>query len=303
MLLTFFKGMFIGAADVVPGVSGGTIAFILGIYERLINAIKGVGTKNWDPSFLLPLLAGVATAIVTFSHLIEELLNNEVTRTYLYSTFLGLILGSTLFCSKQVKQWSTSRLFALTIGMVIAFLFTRHVSLTQAPPIPESLWVVICGSMAISAMLLPGISGSYLLNILGIYPTVLQNLNAFTSSLAAGSFAVSSFQFLALLLLGIVLGAVLFSRVVSWCLKRYHDLSIAALTGFMLGALRAVWPFWIYRKAEHPFKINHGDVLVPTDMVLPDPSSDLFFHAMLFVLAGFVLVILMEAVARWIGEK
>lgn len=295
--------MFIGAADVVPGVSGGTIAFILGIYERLINAIKGVGTKDWDPAFLLPLIAGVATAIIAFAHVIEGLLNDEVGRTFLYSTFLGLILGSTLFCSKQVKQWSNSRIFALAAGIALAFLFTSHVSLTQAPPIPHSLWVILCGAAAISAMLLPGISGSYLLNILGIYPTVIQNLNAFTSSLASGSFAVESFKFLALLLLGIVLGAILFSRVVSWCLKNYHDLSIATLTGFMLGALRAVWPFWIYETAPHPFKIGHGSILVPMDMTLPDPSSQLFLQSICFVVGGFLLVIAMEFVAGRVFAK
>lgn len=297
MLKTFFVGMFMGIADLVPGVSGGTIAFILGVYERLINAIKGVGTKNWDPKFLFPLIGGIAFSICTFAHLLEGLLNNLEWRSYLYATFLGMILGSTLFCSKQIKAWSISRLFALTIGLVASFVLTGHINLATAPPIHESLWIVLCGAIAISAMLLPGVSGSYLLTILGIYPTVIQNLNTLTGGLAKGVFEAASFQFMALLLAGIILGAIVFSRVVSWCLSHYHDISIATLTGFMLGGLQTVWPFWVYDVVPHALKPEKGLVLIPKEMILPDLSSQLFLMGVGCTIAGFIWVLWAEWVA------
>lgn len=299
MWKTFFTGMFMGVADLVPGVSGGTIAFIMGVYERLIKAIKGVGTKDWDPKFLFTLVAGIAVSICSFSHLLEGLLNNFEWRTYLYAAFMGMILGSTVFCSKQVREWSTSRIFALLIGLVISFILTGHADLANTPPIQESVWIVLCGAIAISAMLLPGVSGSYLLTILGVYPLVIQNLNALTGGLASGVFVVASFQFMALLLSGIILGAIVFSRVVSWSLSRFHDVTIASLTGFMLGGLPTVWPFWIYDTVPHLFKPEKGLVLVPREMILPDISSQIFLMGVIFVGMGFFWV----QWAEWIAAE
>lgn len=299
MLQTYFIGMIMGIADLVPGVSGGTIAFIMGVYERLIDAIKGVGTKRWDPRFLLPLLAGIAVSILSLAHVLEALLNNPEWRSYLYATFLGMILGSTIFCSKQVKEWSNSRFAALAVGIIAAFLLTGHVHLSGTPPVNDTLWIAICGAIAISAMLLPGISGSYLLTILGVYPTVIQNLNIFTHGLVKGVFETQPFIFILTLLLGIVCGAIVFSRVVSWSLKHYHDISIATLTGFMLGGLPAVWPFWIYDNIPHLVKPEKGMVLVPKEMILPDISSQLFMIAVFCTAMGFMWVI----GAEWVVSR
>lgn len=283
-----------GTADLVPGVSGGTIAFILGIYERLINAIKGLGTKNWDPKFLIPLVSGIAIAISTLAHGLESLLNHELWRSHLYSAFLGMILGSTLFCAKQVKAWYVSRFLGLGIGLVASFVLTGHLDVSYHSTDPSSLWIATCGAIAISAMLLPGVSGSYLLTILGIYPLVIQNLNTLTAGLAHGLFEASAFQFMALLLLGIVLGAVVFSRVVSWSLKHFHDMTIATLTGFMLGGIPSVWPFWIYDTVPHALKPEKGLVLVPKQMILPDVSSNIFLLGIFFAVLGFVWVLWAE---------
>jgi putative membrane protein len=304
MWATYFVGMFMGIADLVPGVSGGTIAFIMGVYERLINAIKGVGTKNWDPKFLLPLIAGIATSIFTFSHLLESFLNDPVLRTYLYATFMGLILGSTLFCSKQIKEWSNSRIMAILFGIVVAFVFTSQVSLAQTTADNSTLWVLFCGAIAISAMLLPGVSGSYLLTILGIYPIVIQNLNVLTAGLASGNFEFASFQFMSTLLAGIVLGAIVFSRVVSWSLRNFHDMTIATLTGLMLGGLPTVWPFWVYENVPHLLKPEKGMVLIPKEMIFPDLTSQIFLVSVICVVAGFIWVILAEwVVARKTNDK
>lgn len=292
----FFIGMLMGIADLIPGVSGGTIAFIMGIYERLIGAIKGVSSNRWDLAFLLPLVGGIAFSIISFSHLLEGLLNHPVFRTNLFAVFLGMILGSIIFCSKQVKEWSNSRFFMMGLGILIAFLLTGHLTHPTSIAEPGYLWVAACGMIAVSAMLLPGVSGSYLLTMLGMYPIVLQNLNAFTGGLVQGTFNPSALFFLFIFLCGIIFGAVLFSRVVSWTLTYYHDLTIAALTGFMLGGLQTVWPFWIYDTATHPLQQEKGMILIPREMILPDLTSQTFWLAASFCAFGCLWVIWIEGV-------
>lgn len=293
---TFFIGMLMGIADLIPGVSGGTIAFIMGIYERLISAIKGVSSNRWDFRFLLPLIGGIAFSIVSFSHLLESLLNHITFRTNLFAVFLGMILGSIIFCSKQVKEWSISRFFTMGLGIIVAFVLTGHLTHTTTISEPGYLWVATCGMIAVSAMLLPGVSGSYLLTMLGMYPIVLQNLNAFTGGLVKGVFDPSALFFLSVFLFGIVFGAILFSRVVSWTLTYYHDLTIASLTGFMLGGLQTVWPFWIYDTATHPLRQEKGTILIPREMILPDLTSQVFWLAAAFCVFGCLWVIWVEGI-------
>ncbi len=294
MLKIFFIGVFMGAADLVPGISGGTVAFILGIYERLINAIKGFGTKNGDLKFLLVLISGIACSILSLSHVLEILLNDPELRTFLYSAFLGMILGSTIFCSKQVRAWSNSRFCGLALGIICSFMLTGHLAASAVAPVNNLLWVSFCGAVAISAMLLPGISGSYLLTILGLFPLVIHNLNTFTAGIVSGNFEFASFEFLSFLALGILGGALIFSRVVSWSLRNYHDMTISTLTGFMLGGLQTVWPFWIYDTTPHFINPEKGMVLVPRSMTLPDLSSNVFLFGVLFVALGFFWILWME---------
>ena len=297
MWLPYIVGIFMGIADLIPGVSGGTIAFIMGVYERLINAIKGVGTKKGDLKFLLPLLLGIVTSILSFSHLLESFLNDVLLRTYLYAAFMGMILGSTLFCSKQIKVWSHSCMSALFIAMLFALVLTGQLSLAESLPAYSTLWILFCGAIAISAMLLPGISGSYLLTILGVYPVVLQNLNVLTGGLAKGSFEIAAIQFMVTLLVGILLGAVIFSRIVSFSLKHYHDLTISALTGFMLGGIPSVWPFWVYESVPHLLKPEKGSMLVPKEMILPDVFSQDFLFGVSFMALGFLWIMMAERIA------
>lgn len=374
----FFSGMCMGAADIVPGISGGTVAFIIGVYPQLIESLKSINMSslkmlvsfqyrnfscNLQWKFLLTLVAGITVSFVTLAPYFKEILGHELYRVYLYSTFIGLILASVCFCARQIKQWKWSHYFSLACGALIAFVLTgsefgkitdeplydvsivietsRKVEnysdgwLTDVPSsslsamiakdiiVPETivknqnesrlgqakefvykggahgfdLWMIFCGAIAISAMLLPGISGSYLLTVLGVYGSVIAALADFVQGIKIGVFEKDAFFLLASMLTGIVLGAIIFSRVVSWTLRNYHDGTIASLTGFMLGALGSVWPFWTYQYTLQPLKLTSGPQLEIVRPIFPDLSSPVFIKASAFALAGFLLVFLLEWVA------
>lgn len=244
----FFTGMAMGAADIVPGVSGGTMAFILGIYEDLINAIKSVNLDvlrrliKFDIAgvfeivpwrFLLALLFGIGAAIVTMVSGLEWALEN--TPVYLFSFFTGLILASIIAVGGGVK-WNTFSLISLVVAAVGAFLIVglRPQNMPNTPP-----YLFVSGAIAISAMILPGVSGSFLLLILGQYEFVIRSVKSLLSFENIGGNIVS----LGSLAVGIVFGIVLFSRFLSWLLRKFENNTIAALVGFMVGSLRVIYPF------------------------------------------------------------
>lgn len=284
-----------GSADVVPGVSGGTIAFISGIYSELLHSIKSVdlaalktlfkqGPKAaWQQvngTFLLVLFAGIATAILTLAKGISFLL-----ATYpvlLWAFFFGLILASSWYISKQIKSWPPQRLLALLIGVAVA----ATISLIGPSNIEVSpLSLFIGGSIAICAMILPGISGSFLLLLMGLYAPVLAALKAF------------QFSTLIWFVLGALVGILAFARLLSWLLDTYQSQVYALLTGFMLGALVKVWPW----KETVSFRQNsHGEQLpFIQHNILPDlgDGQTLALTAGCFMF-GFVLVFLLEAVTQ-----
>lgn len=292
MLYLYFCGLCMGAADLVPGISGGTIAFIMGFYYPLLESLKTINSQTgqlllkgqlkpffqqiaWK--FLLPLGAGIASSFVLLSGFIHFILSHEIYRTYLYAFFTGLVVASTLFCFRQIREWRFSYVAMLLVGAVIAFLFTgpqvatvgMYTSIAFVDP-----WLILCGAMAISAMLLPGISGSYLLTLLGIYPAAIGALAHFISSLKAGHFDVVAFSLLLSLFIGIVGGLFSFARVVSWLLRGYPNATLSLLTGFMIGGIRSVWPF------------SAG------------MGTEMSIHSSLFCVGGFLLVIAVEALAR-----
>ncbi|MGB3665721.1 MAG: DUF368 domain-containing protein [Bermanella sp.] len=257
MLWTFLKGMAMGAADIVPGVSGGTIALLTGIYERLIGAIKSVGLDTlvtlkdkgikaaWqeiDGNFLLSILAGAATSIILLSKILHYLI--ETQPIMLWSFFFGLVLASVVYVMRQVTKWNALRLSWLALGTVVAAL----ISLSPAAVLePTPLSLFFAGSIAICAMILPGISGSFILLLMGMYSVVLG---------AVKSFDVVSLGFFAG---GCLVGIMLFSRVLSWLLQHYHHATMALLSGFMLGALVKLWPW----KQVNSYRENSAGQQVP----------------------------------------
>lgn len=250
----FFKGMAMGAADIVPGVSGGTIAFITGIYELLIFSIQQIVPsffkllKNWDfaefwnainGNFLLALFLGILTSVFSLSKLISYLL-----LTYpelIWSFFFGLIVASVWHVGREIKQWTPSVFVLMTLGALVAFLITE-ISPGQIAATPFTLF--FGGMIAICAMILPGISGSFILLLLGLYGAVLaavKNLEI----LQLGIFA-----------LGCLAGLLSIANLLSWAFKHFHNATLAILTGFMIGALNKVWPW----KQTLSFRVNsHGE--------------------------------------------
>ena len=251
------KGMAMGAADVVPGVSGGTIAFITGIYDRLLNALKsfdlallnvlgkeGIAAawRHIDGTFLLCVFGGVLTSILSFAHGVTWLLSNYP--EMLWAFFFGLILISGLHMIRQVHHWHIGTVIILTLGVGLAYILGV---MTPNSLEPDPLILFFAGSVAICAMILPGISGSFMLLMMGLYGPVIE--------------AVKGLNVDVLLVFGVgcIGGLLSFSHVLSWLLRRHRDLTIALLTGLMLGALGKVWPW----KETLETRINSAGEQVP----------------------------------------
>lgn len=323
----FFCGLCMGSADLIPGISGGTVAFIMGFYEPLIESLKTINVNSFKLlltlqfkrfsqafawRFLVPLGCGIATAFILLAGLFHQILSDPTYRVYLYAVFFGLVVASFLFCAKQIKVWNGKQVAVLVIGALIAHL------LTSTSVTPESsqtiyaamgwgidLWLVICGAIAITAMLLPGISGSYLLTLLGAYAIVIGALVDFIQAAQQLQFDQEAFFILLSLAIGIVVGLVLFVRGISWLLKHQHDLMIASLVGFMIGSLRSVWPFWSYQYVMNPLKPSKGPQLQPLDILWPDWHSPLVWKAVAWATVGFALVFAIELLVseKKLGKK
>ncbi len=289
-----------GAADVVPGVSGGTIAFITGIYDTLLESIRRINPsvlgiwkrdgfkaafQHINGFFLIALFGGVLTSIATLAKLISWLL---VTHPIpLWSFFFGLILVSVFHMLKQIEQRSLNRLVFLLLGVGFAY------SITVLNPLqlePTSINVLLAGGIAICAMILPGISGSFILLLIGMYTPVLGAVKSFDIGI------------LALFLSGCVIGLLTFSHVLSWLLKRFRDLTLVFLTGLMIGTLPKIWPW----KETISWRTNsHGEQvpliqhnLMPTDFELISSQPAQLGIAVVMMLCAIALVLGLEKFAE-----
>ena len=240
-LFISLKGIAMGAADAVPGVSGGTIAFISGIYEELITTISGVNLslfttlrkhgfvafwKQLNGSFLLALLTGIIISFVSFMRLAKYLIEQHP--ILIWSFFFGLIVASIVFVGKQIKIWNFGTIVALVLGTLAAFYITTLPSMATNESL---LFLFFAGAIAICAMILPGISGSFILVILGAYKTLSDALYAFDLK------RVSIFA------AGALIGLLSFSHVLKWLFKNYKNRTLAVLTGFIFGSLNKIWPW------------------------------------------------------------
>lgn len=292
-LRIFSCGFVMGAADVVPGVSGGTMAFILGIYDELIESIRrftekecfslawglrikqALKTLPWP--FLLSLGAGIVMAILIFSTPIKWMLSNRL--TLILAFFFGLVLASIATVLPRIKCWSLGRVAALLVGTVAGWMIVGLPLLRNPPDSP--FYLILCGAVAICAMILPGISGSFILLLMGKYDYVLNAIHEVKGGVNFGSNLLT----LGLFIFGIFIGITGFIRLLSWLLRKFHDITIAVLIGFMLGSLRKVWPW----KVED--NIENGNIL-------PCEFDGEFWFAVLLGALGFVLVLGIEYIAR-----
>ena len=295
-IIISLKGMSMGAADVVPGVSGGTIAFISGIYEELLNSIssfnfglikvfKKEGIKAvWEKlngNFLAALFVGIFISIISLAKLIESLLENHP--VLIWSFFFGLVLASIIYVGKQITKWNLGSFVLLILGALIAYYIT-----TLNPMVSEnsSPWFLfLSGMIAICAMILPGISGSFILVLLGAYKPVLNAVN---------NRDVTS---VIIFMVGAVVGLLSFSKILKWLFANYKNYTLAVLTGFIIGSLNKIWPW----KETISWRTNSKGIEVPFNQISKSPFSfegdaQLMF-AVLLAFFGFALILVLEKLA------
>ena len=285
--LLVLKGMGMGAADVVPGVSGGTIAFIVGIYEELIDSIKSINGASlkllftgkiaafWkaiNANFLLSIVTGIGISIFSLAKVITWLLTDHP--ILVWSFFFGLVLASTWFVSKDIKRWDWKTILSYIVGIVIAFYITVA---TPAETPSNLFFIFLCGAIAICAMILPGISGSFILVLLGKYFFIMDAVKTLDVVVIAVFGA------------GACIGITSFSRILSYALAHFRNITLAVLTGFMLGSLNKVWP---WKEVVETFVDSHGEVkpLIETN-ILPNAHVP---EAVVLMVVGFFLVYFLE---------
>ena len=312
-LLTTIKGACMGAADVIPGVSGGTIAFIMGIYDEFVSSIASIDSaaikmlfkghfrdfwKHINGNFLLALIIGIGASVVALASLMQTLLSEHPIQTWAF--FFGLIVASSIFILKGISGWKPLDGVMLLTGIVLGVTVC-----TLSPTnTPNDLWFIfLSGATAICAMILPGISGSFILLILGKYQYIMGCISDFVSGVEIGRNLVTLCVFLA----GAVVGILSFSKFLHWLLARWNKETLIILAGFIIGSLVKIWP-WANAEA---IVLSQFPELAGTSEALPAEvvsqymaSADLHIGgAVLFALTGFFLVTGIEMAGRFVSRK
>lgn len=306
-ITTAIKGACMGAADVIPGVSGGTIAFIMGIYDEFVGSIASINKeaiqllakrqfkefwKHINGTFLLSLVIGIGISVVAIAGIMQNLLSNYPIQTW--SFFFGLIVASSLFIIRGISGWHV-REVAFLVGGIALGAVVCTLSPTQTP---DDLWFIfIAGAIAICAMILPGISGSFILLILGKYEYIMARISEFTSGV---NFA-SNFAILAVFGIGAVVGILGFSKFLRWLLAHWNKETMVVLAGFIIGSLVKIWPWSNTEaiiKAQNPEVAQNypGNALLPSETIEQYVNSiDLqVTSAVIFAVIGFILVTAIE---------
>lgn len=291
-LSLILKGAAMGAADVIPGVSGGTIAFITGIYEELINSIKSINGKAlkmlltldlkgfWkqiNGNFLMAVVGGILISIFSLAKLMKYLL--ETHPIFVWSFFFGLIIAAAILVSREIKAWDAKTIIALIFGTGVAYAIT----VLSPAETPDTWWfIMLSGAIAICAMILPGISGAFILLLLGKYEFIID--------------AVANLNIGVLLLfaVGAVTGIIAFSHFLSWLLKNYHNMTVALLMGFMVGSLNKIWPW-------KDFGGDHN--VLPQTYAEQTGEPALLGWAVVMMLSAFVLIWGLERIAAAMSKR
>lgn len=291
------KGIAMGAADAVPGVSGGTIAFISGIYEELIDTISGVNLtlfktlkkdgfatfwKQLNGNFLVALLTGIFISFVSFMRLAKYLIEHQP--ILIWSFFFGLIVASVYFVGKQITKWNAATIVAFVIGALAAYYISQLPSMANNE---NPYFLFFAGALAICAMILPGISGAFILVILGAYKTLSDALHDFDFK-KVGIFAV-----------GALVGILSFSHVLKWLFKHYHNVTLAILTGFIFGSLNKIWPWkdvLIWTTNSEGVRMPLVEKSIPPFNYDGDPQ---LIYAIILMVIGFLTILILEK----LGDK
>lgn len=288
------KGIAMGAADVVPGVSGGTIAFISGIYEELISSINNInislfttlrkeGLKAfWDKAngnFLLALFSGIFISVLSLAKFLSWLLENQP--ILLWSFFFGLVLASIFFVGKEIKKWSIAAVVMFIFGAAIAYFITELPPNENVDSLP---YLFLSGALAVCAMILPGISGAFILVLLGSYKTILDAVHE------------RDVKIVITVALGAVFGLLSFARLLKWMFNHYKNITLALLTGFILGSLNKIWP---WKKVLETKTFGDKTVVIDDINVLPGAfeGDNQLILAIILAIIGFSLIFILERVA------
>lgn len=319
LLGIYFRGMAMGAADVVPGVSGGTIAFISGIYEELLDTIKAFNIGNFkaiksdglvaiwrriNGQFLLALFTGIFTSIISLASLISGILEQEGQtgeKIGLWSFFFGLIIASIIYIAKQVKGWTFKDIIGILLGGALAY----YITIASVSEDSNSVFFLFfAGALAISAMILPGISGSFILVLLGAYKPVIGGIKNLIEVVKAGEYSelITVGLPIGIFAIGCLVGLLTFSRVLSWLFKKHEKLTLATLTGFMIGSLNKIWPW----KEVLDTRTNSEGEIIPTvtGNLSPDSFEEMYNmesflpYAIGFAVLGFAIVYGLEIVGN-----
>lgn len=293
-----------GAADVVPGVSGGTIAFITGIYDELLGSIKKIDTtaiklfftgkfkqfmQHINGYFLLTVLTGIAISVFSLAKLMTWLLTNHPIQ--IWSFFFGLIIASTILVATTVKEWNWKTIVSSLIGAAIAY----YITIASPTTTPDGYWFIfLSGAIAICAMILPGISGSFILLLMGKYTFIMD---------AVGQLKI---DIMVVFATGAALGIIAFSHFLTWLLQRYNNQTIALLTGFMVGSLNKVWP---WKETLESYIDSHGvEQAITERSILPTTFEQLtgkeayVVEAVLYCILGLAIVGGIELIAKKIAK-
>lgn len=283
-----------GAADVVPGVSGGTIAFISGIYEELITSINAINLSlisTWkkegfkavwekvNGNFLLAIFSGIAFSIITLAKLISWLLINEP--VLLWSFFFGLVIASIFYVAKAIEKWSVGSFIMLAVGTAIAYY------ISQLPPVENTAYLpylFLSGALAVCAMILPGISGAFILVLLGSYKTILDAVHE------------RDFAIVATVGFGAVFGLLSFARLLKWMFLHFKNMTLALLTGFIIGSLNKIWP---WKEVLESKIFNDKIIPIKEENISPFAyeGDNQLLYAILLAFLGFSLIFILERVA------
>jgi putative membrane protein len=290
-LIISLKGIAMGAADVVPGVSGGTIAFISGIYEELIDTINRFNLKALkvlkengfkkafdyvNGKFILSLLLGIGISVFSLARLFKWLI--ETHPILIWSFFFGLVLASIFFVGKQIKKWDFLTIINLILGAVIAYYITTMPAMENHN---QDWFLVLAGALAICAMILPGISGAFILLLLGVYKPALEAIHNF------------DLKKIALLAFGAIVGLLSFARILKWLFKHYPNRTLAVLTGFIIGSLNKIWPW----KEPLTWYTNSKGIKLPLTERSVSPfavENNQLILAILLAVIGFSLIFFLE---------
>lgn len=296
-LIHILKGIGMGAANVIPGVSGGTIALITGIFERLINAIKSFNlkairlllkfqfkefAKHTDLRFLIAIFIGIALAIISLARIFDFLFTNYP--VYIWAYFFGLVLASVYFVGKTVDRWKISVIITFIIGASIAIMVSV---LNPATENHSFVYLMLCGVAAICSMILPGLSGSFILFIMGNYKLV-----------AIDAINEMNLAVLTPVIIGAVVGLIAFSHLLSWVFKKYRNETISLLTGFILGSVSILWPWQkkvlLLNEFGMPMLKKGEPIVLKYVRILPESFDLNFLIALFFILIGIFSIWLIE---------